>query len=52
MVVCILGKAGSPRKHCGPGILFFFFLIYLFYVEDTVAVFRPDEGIRSHYRWL
>jgi hypothetical protein len=32
--------------------------IYLFYIYDeyTLAIFRssdtPEEGVRSHYRWL
>jgi hypothetical protein len=33
----------------------FFLKMYLFYVyEYTVTLFRhtPEEGIRSHYRWL
>ena len=40
--------------HCLPGLrgrvpfkLFFFFFVYEYIVADT-----PEEGIRSHYKWL
>jgi hypothetical protein len=49
------GQANTPgEKECLSSPYFFFLKTYLFYVcEYAVAVSdTPEEGIRSHYRWL
>jgi hypothetical protein len=52
----------QAKKHAGKcmylirqhyTLLFYFKKIYLFIIcKYTVAVFTPEEGVRSHYGWL